>query len=138
MYAHNLYINGEFISNLVIPKGTTEINAYAFYNCSNIISVKIPDTVKTIRNYAFGNCRNLSSISFSHRIGGLSKSVFGGCSNIIELNIPDELINRYINGFTEELVYSIRRKKGVCQFCGGEFKGLFKKKCVKCDKTKNY
>ena len=138
MYAHNLYINGEFISDLVIPEGTTEINAYAFYNCSNIISVKIPDTVKTIRNYAFGNCRNLSSISFSHRIGGLSKSVFGGCSNIIELNIPDELINRYINGFTEELVYSIRRKKGVCQFCGGEFKGLFKKKCVKCDKTKNY
>ena len=31
-----------------------------------------------------------------------------------------------------------RRKQGLCQHCGGTFKGLFTKKCVKCGKEKDY
>ncbi len=30
------------------------------------------------------------------------------------------------------------RSQGLCQHCGGEFKGLFGKKCVKCGKPKDY
>lgn len=30
------------------------------------------------------------------------------------------------------------RSKGLCQHCGGEFKGLFTKKCIKCGKPKDY
>lgn len=31
-----------------------------------------------------------------------------------------------------------RREKGVCQYCGGEFKGLFIKKCAVCGQRKDY
>lgn len=31
-----------------------------------------------------------------------------------------------------------RREKGVCQHCGGEFKGLFMKKCAVCGRRKDY
>ena len=31
-----------------------------------------------------------------------------------------------------------RKSKGLCQHCGGEFKGLFSKKCAKCGKEKDY
>lgn len=31
-----------------------------------------------------------------------------------------------------------RREKGVCQHCGGDFKGLFIKKCVYCGRKKDY
>lgn len=31
-----------------------------------------------------------------------------------------------------------RMKKGLCQYCGGEFKGLFTKKCSVCGKKKDY
>lgn len=31
-----------------------------------------------------------------------------------------------------------RREKGVCQYCGGDFKGLFIKKCAVCGKKKDY
>ena len=30
------------------------------------------------------------------------------------------------------------RKNGVCQYCGGKFKGLFTKKCSVCEKEKDY
>ena len=30
------------------------------------------------------------------------------------------------------------RNAGLCQHCGGEIKGLFVKKCVKCGKKKDY
>ena len=32
----------------------------------------------------------------------------------------------------------IYRSQGLCQHCGGSFKGLFKKTCTKCGKTKDY
>ncbi len=31
-----------------------------------------------------------------------------------------------------------RQEKGVCQYCGGEFKGLFIKKCAACGRRKDY
>ena len=30
------------------------------------------------------------------------------------------------------------RSQGLCQHCGGKFKGLFGKKCAKCGKPKDY
>lgn len=32
----------------------------------------------------------------------------------------------------------VRRSNGVCQYCGGTFKGLFSKKCSSCGKPKDY
>ena len=31
-----------------------------------------------------------------------------------------------------------RREKGACQHCGGDFKGLFIKKCAACGRRKDY
>lgn len=38
----------------------------------------------------------------------------------------------------EEKIRAERRAKGVCQYCGGELKGLLVKKCVVCGASKNY
>ncbi|MBR3802992.1 MAG: TIR domain-containing protein [Clostridia bacterium] len=38
----------------------------------------------------------------------------------------------------KELIVQQRRSAGLCQHCGGEFKGLFTKKCVRCGKPKDY
>lgn len=38
----------------------------------------------------------------------------------------------------EECIAQRRRDGGLCQHCGGEFKGLFTKKCVNCGKQKDY
>lgn len=52
-----------------------------------------------------------------------------------------KLFNDYENYAEErkiEVEKAQKRRKGVCQHCGGEFKGLFSKKCVSCGKQKDY
>ena len=38
----------------------------------------------------------------------------------------------------EKQEYAHRRLLGMCQYCGGEFKGFFTKKCVECGRQKDY
>lgn len=45
-YAHHLYLNGEEITNLVIPDDVTSIGNRAFNGCSGITSMTIPNSVR--------------------------------------------------------------------------------------------
>ena len=62
-YAHNLHVNGELITDLIIPDGVTSIRDYAFRNCTNLTSVTIPDSVTSIGKWAFSGCQGLRSIT---------------------------------------------------------------------------
>ena len=55
-YAKHLYLNGEEITNLVIPNSVTNITNCAFYGCSGLTSVTLPNSVTSIGGYAFINC----------------------------------------------------------------------------------
>ena len=46
---HDLYIQGNKITELVLPNDITIINAYAFYNCICLMSIYIPDSVTCIK-----------------------------------------------------------------------------------------
>ena len=59
-YAENLYLNGELVTELVIPDSVTSIGDYAFYGCDSLTSVEIPDSVTSIGNYSFYNCSSLT------------------------------------------------------------------------------
>ena len=61
-YAHNLYLNNEKVTNLVIPNTLTQIKNYAFYYCSSLTSITIPKGVTSIGNYAFYGCTKLCTI----------------------------------------------------------------------------
>ncbi len=50
------------ITSVVVPKGVTEIQKYAFYNCRKLQEVAIPEGVKYIREFAFANCKNLERV----------------------------------------------------------------------------
>ena len=61
-YAHNLYMNGELVTDLVIPDSVTSIGEYAFRNCDSLTSVTIPDGVTSIENTAFRYCNKLVEV----------------------------------------------------------------------------
>ena len=55
------------------------------------------------------------------------------CSKIVE-----EIKEYEEKQKTEKKKALERRREGICQHCGGEFKGLFTKKCSLCGKSKDY
>ena len=63
--AHNLYLNGELVTDLVIPNSVTKIKEYAFSGCSGLTSVTIPNSVTSIDSDAFYNCSGLTSVNIS-------------------------------------------------------------------------
>ena len=64
-YADNLYLNGEPVTELVIPTDITVINNYAFCNYDSLTSVTIGDNVTSIGSYAFSGCDSLADVYIS-------------------------------------------------------------------------
>ena len=100
-YAENLYLNGELVTNLVIPDGVTEIKAYAFYGCSGLTSVTIPNSVTSIEYAAFNGCTSLTSIEIPNSVTSIGDSAFEGCSGLTSIEIPNSVTSIGYNAFYE-------------------------------------
>lgn len=120
-YAHDLYLNGELVTELVIPEGVTSINNYvfcggssltninipknskltsigyrAFSNCSSLININIPKSVTSIDDWAFSNCSDLTSITCEAINPPTIKSyTFSGVEESIPLYVPESAISTY-------------------------------------------
>ena len=88
-YAHDLYLNGLLITDLVIPNSVTSIGNYAFYDCSGLTSVTIPNSVTSIGSYAFSGCSGLTSVTIPNSVTSIGESAFYGCSGLKEVHISD-------------------------------------------------
>ena len=107
IYAHNLYLNGELLTDLVIPDGVISIEKGTFNSCQNLTSVTIPNSVQAIGDGAFSGCKNL--IFF---VGKYSSS------DLRCLIINGRLINLARFGLTEYTIPS-----NVTSIGGGAFSG---------------
>ena len=81
-YTHNLYLNGELVTNLVIPDSVTSIGEYAFAGCSSLTSITIGNSVTSIGNYAFSGCTSLTSITIGNGVTSIGDWAFYNCYNI--------------------------------------------------------
>ncbi|MBR5394979.1 MAG: leucine-rich repeat protein [Bacteroidaceae bacterium] len=107
-YAHKLYLNGEEITELVIPEGVhyikscafagysgmtsviipegvVEIAAEAFNNCSNLTSAILPESLTTIYSNAFYSCSGLTTITFPENVRIIGNAAFGNCANLMDV-----------------------------------------------------
>lgn len=98
-YNAKLYMNGEAVTELVIPDGVTNISDYAFYNLKDIISVTIPDSVTEIGNYAFYNCNGITNLNIGNSVTSIGDYAFYGCSGIAELNLGESVTSVGNNAF---------------------------------------
>lgn len=82
-FAHNLYLDGELVTNLVIPDGVTSIGIRAFCGCNCIISVTIPNSVTKIGSYAFLNCSGITYVYYHGNSTEWNEISIGGSNNAI-------------------------------------------------------
>ena len=90
-YAHNLYINDELVTNLVIPDTVKEIKAYVFSYYSGLTSVIIPDSVTSIGSNAFYVCDALTSVTIGNGMTSIGSNAFRFCSSLTSITIPDSV-----------------------------------------------
>lgn len=75
-YAHNLYINNELLTNLIIPETITRIKAYLFTGDTCITSLTIPNSITSIGKYAFDSCSALTSITMGTGVESIGENAF--------------------------------------------------------------
>ena len=60
---HKLYVNGELLTDLVLPDGVSSINRNTFAGCSSLESVTVPSTIVSIGESAFRSCTGLKRVN---------------------------------------------------------------------------
>ena len=97
-YAHNLYLNGALVTDLVIPNGTTSIKNYTFAGGGCFTSISIPNTVTGIGNCALYGCNGLTSIDIPNGVNTIGVGAFEGCSGLDSIDIPSGVTS--VNDYT--------------------------------------
>ena len=77
------------------------INAFAFYNCSNLIEVIIPDGITGIGDHAFEGCNWLTEVVIPKSVTYIGGSAFYGCRELKSITIPDSVVSIGNHAFAE-------------------------------------
>ena len=102
-YAKNLYLNGELVTDLIIPNGVKKIPNYAFHGCTSIKSVIVGNDVEYIGARAFAECNHLTSViipNANHDID-LASNVFALCPNLESVTLGNSIKEIPIFTFNE-------------------------------------
>lgn len=156
------------LSKISFPEGLTSIGGLAFSRCKKLCNILLPNSVSRIGIMAFSECESIREISLPDSLIEIGSSAFKGCINLEKIKMPnnDCTLKLPINAFlgctklTEVIIPNMswmdvlggsayykeyhdnlikeRKQANLCLYCGGNFKGIFKRICSKCGKEKDY
>lgn len=86
-YAHNLYINGDLATDIVIPDDVTAIENHAFCCCSNLTSVTIGNSLEEIGYFAFDGCDNLTTVIIPDGAANINVGIFRNFSYLTTIEV---------------------------------------------------
>lgn len=120
----NLYIDGELVTDVVIPSSVTSIRPFAFSQMSGITSVTIPEGVTSLANNAFFNCSGLTEVTMSKGLKTISSEAFYGCNRLASVIIPDGVTTIGANAFAQcDSLRSITLPSTLSNCAAGAFSG---------------
>lgn len=116
-YAHDLYLNGQLVTELAIPDSVTSIGSCAFVGYSSLRSITIPDSVTSIGNLAFSDCSRLTSITIPDSVTSIGKGAFSGCNSLQSIKLP--FVGESIKSETDTYQYPFGYIFGDFSYTGG-------------------
>ena len=84
-YSHSLYLNGELLTELIIPNTITEIKDYCFAACGSIRKAIIPDSVTRIGYQSFRYCDHMTSLTLGRNVTIINSDAFINCYRLVEI-----------------------------------------------------
>ncbi len=90
-YAVKLYLNGEIVTDIIVPDGVPSIGAAAFHGYRNLKSVIIPDSATSIGACAFSQCTNLTSVTIGSGVTSIGDCAFQDCHSLKSVIIHDSV-----------------------------------------------
>ena len=100
-YGAKLYLNGELVTDLVIPSDVTTIGDRAFSGCTSLTSITISDGVEVIGNYAFGSCTNITDVTIADSVTEIDAYAFIGCTNLESVVIGSGVTQINVKAFLD-------------------------------------
>lgn len=124
-YASELYLDGELISNLIVPEDVTEIGAHAFEGYEKLRSVVLHNGIEAIHKSAFMNCTNLTDINFPDSLFYIGPYAFNGTAWYESKPDGEVYIGRLLYKYKGEMPLNsnIVVKDGTETICESAFDG---------------
>ncbi|MBQ7499945.1 MAG: leucine-rich repeat domain-containing protein, partial [Clostridia bacterium] len=83
--AHNLYLNGEPVEEVVIPEGMAEFKRYIFTSCYTLKSIYFPDSLEKINLHSMIWSKNLKTVRFGKNLQSIDIYAFFGCDSLTDV-----------------------------------------------------
>ena len=122
--AENLYLNGELLTDLVIPDGITQVKANTFFNCSKIKTVFVPSSVKKIGDNAFFCCTSVENFTLSEGLEEIGVDAFRCCDTIRMITIP-KTVKKMKSAFEYCENLSVINITDIAAWCNIEFASIY-------------
>ena len=87
----DLYVNGDLLTDIVLPDTMARIRPALFYGCKKLHSVVFPNNLKVIDDCAFENCTGIENLELPQGLDSIKSSAFSRCKGVKYVNLPQEL-----------------------------------------------
>ena len=79
------------LTSITIPDSVTSIGYGAFYGSAGLTGITIPDSVISVGEDAFRNCVGLTEITIQNGVTSIGRQAFASCTSITSIIIPDSV-----------------------------------------------
>ncbi len=79
------------IRSVVIGDSVKSVGAYAFCECTSLVSLTLPDSVTSVGHSAFYGCTSLVSIDFGASVNRIDTLAFADCTSLAGIYLPDTI-----------------------------------------------